>query len=128
LSAPRYLLIVTAVTTASLAVVWPLVADLGPGAQRAVGFGGTLAAVNTVLAYFLARWSSHRSQNVFLAAVLGGMFGRMVVMLGVVILGVLALGLPRLPLAISVLAYFTAFLFLELALIHRQTSRREVEG
>lgn len=128
MSAPRYLLIVTAATAASLAVVWPLVAGAGPGAQHAVGFGGALAAVNTVAAYGLARWSAHRSPNVFLGAVLGGMFGRMAVMLVAVVVGVLALGLPRLPLAISVLVYFTAFLFLELLLIHRQTSRREVEG
>jgi len=128
LSAPRYLLIVTAVTAASLAVVWPLVSGLGPAAQRAVGLGGALAAANTAFAYFLARWSARRSQNVFLGAVLGGMFGRMMVMLGAVVLGVLVFGLPRLPLAFSVLSYFTVFLILELALIHRQTSRREVQG
>ena len=128
MSAHRYLLIVMVMTAASLALVWPLLSGLGPAAQWAVGFGGTLAAVNTALAYFLARWSEQRSPNVFLGAVLGGMFGRMMVMLGAVVLGVLALGLPRLPLAASVLVYFTVFLVFELALIHRQTSRREVQG
>jgi branched-subunit amino acid ABC-type transport system permease component len=115
-------------TAGSLALVWPLLSGAGPSAQRAVGFGAALAAVNTALAYFLARWSSRRSPNVFLGAVLGGMFGRIVVMLGAIALGVLALDLPRLPLAFSVLSYFTVFLIFELALLHRQTSRREVQG
>jgi hypothetical protein len=115
-------------TAGSLALVWPLLSGLGPAAQRAVGFGALLAALNTALAYYLARWSHQRSPNAFLGVVLGGMFGRMLLMLAAVVLGVLALGLPRLPLAFSVLGYFTAFLIFELALIHRQTSRREVQG
>lgn len=115
-------------TGVSLTLVWPLLSGAGPRTQQAVGFGGLLAAVNTAFAYFLARWSARRSPNVFLGAVLGGMFGRMVVMLGAIVVGVLALGLPRLPLALSVLSYFTVFLIFELALLHRQTSRREVQG
>lgn len=115
-------------TGVSLSLIWPLLAGAGLRAQQAVGFGGVLAAANTALAYFLARWSAERSPNVFLGAVLGGMFGRMVVMLGAVAAGVLALGLPRLPLVLSVLSYFTVFLIFELALLHRQTSRREVQG
>jgi hypothetical protein len=115
-------------TAGSLVVVWPLLSGAGPAAQRAVGFGGALAAANTALAYFLARWSERRSPNAFLGAVLGGMLGRMAVMLVAVVLGVLVLGLPRVPLAISVLSYFTVFLVFELALLHRQTSRREAQG
>jgi hypothetical protein len=114
------------VTLSSLALVWPLLSSAA--AQRAVGFGAVLASANSALAYLLARWSARRSQNVFLGAVLGGMLGRMMVMLGAIVLGVLALGLPRLPLAFSVLSYFSVFLIFELALIHRQTSRGEVQG
>ena len=66
-------------------------------------------------------WSRQRSTQAFFAAVLGGMVGRMAFMLGAVVLGVLVLGLPRLPLVVSLLAYFTLFLGLELTVQHRNT-------
>jgi hypothetical protein len=83
-----------------------------------------LAALNTVGAYALVLWSSRRSTNVFLGAVLGGMVGRMALLLAAVVLSVLALGLPKLPLALSLLAYFVVFLVIELAVLHRRTSPR----
>ena len=36
----------------------------------------------------------------------------------------LLLGLPKVPLALSLLAYFVVFLVFELAVLHRRTSRR----
>jgi hypothetical protein len=43
-------------------------------------------------------------------------------MLAAVIVAVLVLGLPRIPLAVSLLAHFVAFLALELTVLHRRTS------
>ena len=75
------------------------------------------------------RWSAGRSTNAFLRAVLGGMVGRMVLMLAAVVAGVLALGLPRLPLAFSLLSYFVVFLVMELSILHRRTTTpRPVRG
>jgi len=126
MSTGRYILLVSALLVATLAIAWPALGGVGPGARNAVLFGGLLAWANTGVAYALARWSASRSQNVFLGAVLGGMVGRMGLLLGAVVLGVLVLGMPRAPLAIAVLSYFTVFLAIELTLLHRQTGGREV--
>jgi hypothetical protein len=48
------------------------------------------------------------------------MVGRMAVMLAAVVLAVLRLGLPSVPLAVSLLSYFVAFLVMEIAILHRQ--------
>lgn len=114
----RYALLVAAVVVLSLAAAWPAL----DGSRKAAAYGAALAAANTLLAYFLATWSIARSPNVFLRAVLGGMVGRMALMLAAVVAGVLLLGLPKVPLAISVLAYFVVFLVFELRVLHVRTS------
>ena len=121
MSIQRYASIVLGVVAATLAAAWPAVPV---EARGAVLFGAALSAVNTVLAYFLTVWSIARSPNVFLGVVLGGMVARMVMMLLAVVAGVLGLGLPALPLAVSLLAYFVAFLAFELTVLHRRTSPR----
>jgi hypothetical protein len=51
------------------------------------------------------------------------MLGRMFLMLGAVVVAVLAFGMPRVPLAVSLLAYFTVLLVLELGVLHQHTSQ-----
>ena len=115
-----YALRATALTASSLAVAWPLLDRAAePGSAPAAAYGAVLATVNTIAAYFLVGWSQGRSTNAFLGAVLGGMLGRMGVMLAAIVAGVLALGLPQVPLVVSVLAYFTLFLVLELNVVNR---------
>jgi len=121
LSLKRYASIVLGVVAATLAAAWPAVPA---EARAAVLSGAALSACNTVLAYFLTVWSMARSPNVFLGVVLGGMVARMVTMLLAVVAAVLGLGLPALPLAVSLLAYFVAFLAFELTVLHRRTSHR----
>jgi len=113
----RYTAVVLGAVGASLCAAWPL---LAAEARPAVLTGALLAAVNTVCAYFLALWSAGRSNNAFFTAVLGGMLARMTVLLGALLVGVLFVGLPKLPLTFSLLAYFVAFLVLELAVISRR--------
>jgi len=113
----RYTAVVLGAVGASLCAAWPM---LAAEARPAVLTGALLAAVNTVCAYFLALWSAGRSNNAFFVAVLGGMLARMTVLLGAVLVGVLVAGLPKLPLTFSILAYFVAFLVLELAVISRR--------
>ena len=121
MSLGRYAVLVLGVALATLGLAWPLgLGGLGAPARAAVGFGVTLALVNTIAAHALLRWSASRSNTQFLKAVLGGMLGRMVVLLAALVAGILALRLPRLPLAVSLLAYFAAFLAVELTLAHRQ--------
>jgi hypothetical protein len=115
----RYTAVVLGAVGASLGAAWPL---LAVGARPAVLAGALLAAVNTVCAYALASWSAGRSNHAFFVAVLGGMLARMTVVLGAVLVGVLVLGLPKLPLTFSLLAYFVAFLVLELAVISRRAT------
>jgi len=90
--------------------------------RGAAAYGAALALANTLAAHGLVRWSWRRSTNAFLGAVLGGMVGRMGLMLAAVVAGVLLLGLPRLPLAVSLLSYFVLFLVLELSILHRRTT------
>jgi hypothetical protein len=111
--------IVLGIVSATLAAAWPFVAA---DARAAVLAGAGLSAGNTVLAYFLTMRALAFSANAFLGVVLGGMVARMVVMLGSVVGAVVALELPSLPLAVSVLSYFVAFLAFELAVLHRVTS------
>ena len=113
----RYTAVVLGAVGASLCAAWP---TLSPEARPAVLTGALLAALNTVCAYFLALWSAGRSNNAFFVAVLGGMAARMTVLLGSVLVGVLFVGLPKLPLTFSILAYFVAFLVLELAVLSRR--------
>jgi branched-subunit amino acid ABC-type transport system permease component len=115
--------LVLAFVGGSLGLLWPLVLrDLEPRARWAACVGTALASLNTLAAYALVVWSQRRSTTVFLGAVLGGMVGRMGLMLAAVAAGVLRLGLPKVPLAVSLLAYFVLFLILELTLLHRRTS------
>ena len=113
----RYTAVVLGAVGASLCAAWPM---LAAEARPAVLTGALLAALNTLCAYFLALWSAGRSNHAFFVAVLGGMLGRMTVLLGAVLVGVLVVGLPKLPLTFSLLAYFVAFLVLELAVLSRR--------
>ena len=123
MSLGRYSILVLGVALATLALAWPLVLRrLDVPSRAAVGFGACVALLNTIVAHALVRWSAGRSTNVFLRAVLGGMVGRMALMLAAVVAGLLLLRLPRLPLACSLLSYFVLFLTMELSILHRQTS------
>jgi hypothetical protein len=118
-SLPRYSILVVLVASTTLAAVLPLAPHVAE-TRLALLFGAGLAVVNTLAAHALVAWSERRSTEAFLAAVLGGMLGRIALLLAAVVTGVLVLGLPRLPLVASLLAYFLLFLVLELALQHRR--------
>ena len=120
MSLGKYAFLVLAVVATLLAAVWPLLRS-DPAGRPAVLAGGALAALNTILAHFLVLWSAGRSTNVFLGAVLGGMVGRMALMLAAVAAGILVFGLPKVPFTLSLLAFFVLFLVLELTILHRRT-------
>ena len=115
----KYATLVLAAVATLLAAGWRV---LPPDMASAVAAGGVLAALNTILAYSLVLWSTGRSTNVFLGVVLGGMVARMALMLVAVALGIVTFGLPKAPFTISLLAFFTLFLGLELTILHRRTS------
>jgi branched-subunit amino acid ABC-type transport system permease component len=126
LSLGRYSLVVLAIVASGLALAWPLgLRGLEPRSRWAAVFGGALAAFNTLLAYGLVLWTAGRSTNAFMGVVLGGMVGRMGLMLLAVLLGVLALDLPKVPLAVSLLSFFVVFLVMELMVLHKQVPGRE---
>jgi hypothetical protein len=120
----KYALIVTVLLVGSLALAWPLLRGLEPGARRAAALGGALAAANSVAAYWTALWAVGRSNVAFMRAVLGGMGARMAVLLGAVVAAILWLELPRVPLALALVGYFIVFLVLELSVLHRSHSAR----
>jgi hypothetical protein len=123
LSFLRYSILVTSVAAVTFGLAWALALRRADVPTRgAAAYGAALALANTLVAHGLVLWSSRRSTNAFLGAVLGGMAGRMGLMLAAVVAGVLALGLPKLPLAVSLLSYFVLFLIMELSILHRRTS------
>lgn len=122
MSLGRYSLLAVCVVAATLAAAWPLaLRRLDLPARWAVAFGSLIALVNTTAAYGLLRWSAGRSTVAFMGALLGGMVGRMGLMLAALAVGILALRLPQLPLAVSLLGHFLLLLAIELAIVHRQT-------
>ena len=125
MSLTRYSGIVLGAVAVTLAAVWP---NVGAGPRGAVLLGAAIASANAVLAYALTVWSIARPPNVFMGVVLGGMGVRMVFMLGVFVVAVAGFGMPPLPLAVSLLAYFVAFLVFELAVLHRRTSAPRAEA
>jgi len=119
----RYALTVIGIVLISLGVLWlPLLGALAPRERWAALAGGALAALNTLAAYALVLWSQRRSTQVFMRAILGGMVGRMALMLAAVVAGILGLGLPTIPLTVSLLGYFVLFLVVELAILQRRTT------
>jgi hypothetical protein len=123
LSLTRYSILVLGIATLTFALAWAVALRRADAPTRwAAAFGGALAVANTLAAHSLVLWSSRRSTNTFLGAVLGGMVGRMAVMLAAVVAGVLWLGLPKVPLAVALLSYFVLFLIMELSILHRRTS------
>jgi hypothetical protein len=122
-SLERYAVVVLAVVAVSLGGFWACGgASLGPRVLPAAALGAGLAAMNSLAAYALVLWSARRSTNTFLRVVLGGMVGRMGLMLAAVVVAILVLGLPRIPLAVSLLGHFVVLLVLELTVLHRRTS------
>lgn len=117
----RYAALVLGVVAVSQVVVGMLFRGRLPqAALYGMVLGAALAAVNTLAAYGLVLWAQRRSTNTFMGAVLGGMVGRMGLMLAAVVAGVLVLGLPKVPLAISLLAYFVLFLVFEISVLQKQ--------
>jgi hypothetical protein len=124
-SLARYALIVLAIVGGSQLLLVPALSGvLDSAALAAMLFGGALAALNTLLAFGIVGWSEKRSTNAFLGAVLGGMVGRMGLMLAAVVAAVLFLGLPKVPLAVSLLSYFVLLLVIELSVLQKKTTAR----
>jgi hypothetical protein len=117
----RYAFLVIAIVGVSFALFLAIL-PLDSAGRVAAGVGAGLAAGNAFAAYFLLVWSEHRSTTTFLRAVLGGMAGRMAVLLAAFVTAILVLDLPKVPLAVSLLGYFVALLVLELTVVHQRTS------
>jgi hypothetical protein len=127
-SLTRYSVLVLGIALATFALAWAVALRRADGPTCwAAAFGAAVAVANTVAAHALVRWSGPRSTKAFFGAVLGGMIGRMALMLAAVVAGVLGLGLPKLPLVGALLPYFALFLVLELSIPHRQTGARTAD-
>ena len=122
MSLTRYTTIVLAVVAVLFAAAVFIAGDnLTAAARSAVLGAGLLAAGNAVSAYFLATWGSARRSNVvFMQAVLGGMLGRMALMLCAVAVALFFFKLPQAPFVASLLVHFVVFLVLEVAVVSRR--------
>jgi hypothetical protein len=121
LSFNRYTLVVSCLAASSLLIALALdPRRLDAAGGWAALYGGALAALNAVGAYWLVLWSDGRPTVVFLRTILWGTLGRMVTLLLGVAVGILALGLPRVPLIVSLLSYFLLFLVMQITILHRR--------
>jgi hypothetical protein len=123
----KHTLVVLAVVASSQAVV-ALAGWLDRPGRAAAAYGAAVAAVNAILSHTLMVLSEGRSTRAFLKLVLGGMAGRLALVIAAVLLGILALGLPRLPLLVSLLGHFVAFLVLEMVVLHGASSAARAEA
>jgi hypothetical protein len=123
-SLTRYATVVSAVVILLFgAAVLVFGEGLDAAARSAVLLAGLLAGANAVTAYFLATWAAAtRSNALFMQAILGGMLGRMVVLLAAVVLAIVVFELPRVPLIASLLTHFVVFLILEVAVLSRRVA------
>jgi hypothetical protein len=119
LSLVSFATIVTATVSLSCLGVFLGRASLAEGAPGAFVFGSVLSGLNAILSMGLLVWSRRRSHAAFMRALLGGMAGRMAMMLGAVAFGLAVLDLPQMPLLIGLLSHFVLFLALELGIVHR---------
>jgi hypothetical protein len=116
----RYATLVTAAVGLPLGALALLWGAEDPHAVRSAAFGAAVAGLNAVVAYATALLAQRGSTNVFMAAVLGGMLGRMAAMLAAVAFGLGMLDLRRLPLVAALLSYFVLFLTVELLVLNRR--------
>lgn len=121
MSLSRYTLIVSGLAASSLLIALAFAPRrLDVAGRWAALYGSALAVGNAVCAYSLVLWSDRRRTTVFLRAILWGTLGRMLTLLVGVAVGVLALGLPRVPLVVSLLAYFLLFFVMQITIFHRR--------
>ena len=125
----RYALIVAAILAVTL-IGGGLLAGgrLSASAAEAAVFGATVAAANAILAHLLVLRTAGRPASVFLKLVIGGMAGRIALVLGSVSIAVAVLNLPGLPLVLSLLGHFAVFLGLEIVALHSMTSAPQLGG
>jgi len=116
----RYATLVTGAVALPLGVLALSLGSDDPHAVRSAAFGAALAGFNALAAYALALWAQRGSASVFMGVVLGGMLGRMVLMLAAVAVGLGILDLRRLPLVAALLTYFVIFLVVELLALNRR--------
>ena len=94
-------------------------AGLDERGRLATIVGASLASANTICAYTLVLAARRqRSLQAFMVLVLGGMGVRLTLLLGAIAGGSRLFGFSQTPLTFSILAYFTLFLVLELAVLH----------
>ena len=119
MSFARYAQVAVAVAGTSLVLLWPLAPRLGAGGWTAAAWGAALAFLNSLAAYRLVLWSRYRSTAAFFRAILGGMLGRMALLLAAVAVALRAAALSPAPFVVSLLGHFVVLLVLETAVVSR---------
>jgi hypothetical protein len=125
----RHALIVAAVLAVTL-IGGGLLAGgrVSAAAAEAAVFGATVAAANAILAHVLVLRTAGRPASVFLKLVIGGMAGRIALVLGAVAVAVGVLSLPGLPLVLSLIGHFAVFLGLEIVSLNAMAPLGRLDG
>jgi hypothetical protein len=106
--------------SALMLLSYPL-AEFAPAEVRAaVAAGAVLSTINVMLGYAAIRYSFDRSYTIFLKTVLGGMALRLLLVLGAFALLILGFGMHPVALTVSLLAFYTVFMVLEIVFLQQR--------
>lgn len=96
----------------------------GKEVLAAVVIGAVLSTANVLAGFLAIEYSFDKSHAAFLKSVLGGMGIRLVTMLAILVLLIRYAAVPPVALVVSVLAFYSIFLVLEVLYIQRKASQK----
>jgi hypothetical protein len=119
---PLQVLVVLVIGGGGVAVPWLWNAPFP--VQRAAALGAMISTANVLAGYLSIRYAYMRSYTTFIKIVLGGMGVRMALMLGVLAALVFLWDIEAVALMVSALAFYAAYLILEIVYLQNSLSMR----
>jgi len=119
---PRHVAVV--VVLSALLSAYPLYAYATAEVIRACIAGAVISVANVLAGYAAIEYSIDKSYTVFLKAVLGGMGVRMLAMLAMLVVLIKGFEFQAVPLVVSLMVFYTAFLVLEVLFMQKKLSNK----
>jgi len=119
---PRHVAVI--VVLSALLSAYPLIAYASAEVIRACIAGAAISVANVLAGYAAIEYSIHKSYTVFLKAVLGGMGVRMLAMLAALVALIKVFQFQTVPLVVSLMVFYTAFLVLEVLFMQKKLGNK----
>ncbi|MEX0601730.1 MAG: hypothetical protein WD295_00215 [Bacteroidota bacterium] len=101
-------------------ILLPLAMYADPEIGRGVAAGAVMSLINFLLGFVAIEYAFEKPHTVFLKVLLGGMFGRLLAMAGVVVLLIKVFEFQALPLMLSLLGFYLLNLGLEITFLQKK--------